>query len=601
MKGWLVVLATALLLAGCSNTAPQEIEDSATLPTVQSPEQSVSALYDPENPIEKLTDGAVKAYAPKNGKTASVAAMGKHLVLFTEDTMTLLRGERMTEIAKAEIPGLPLPNSGMLQIKADGVAYYDAKGKQIVFLSQFFREVGTFSLPAEIIGDVYLTPDWRYVYYCSEAGVHALDMDTGVSRLLKAQSGDWQGISGGFQNGAVLRCVLRQENGTDRTMLLSTQTGLVLEEGEYATGLQGSGERYYLHLNGTHIFGVGEEQPREFLPAGTGKVYPFADSCSAVQYTKLKNGCRLDCYDVASGKRTASVELPGITKISGVYSANGAVLFTSGDTLYRWEPEKSSVEDQRIYVVPRYYYEKPDTAGLAAIGQQLQELESRFGVEILYWNEVEELAPWDYIFTVEFLTEPYSANISKLERALSKFPEGFFQNAAQWTNSGKLKILLVRGIYAGVETEKYTSASGIQFTANGDAYIALSVGEELERWFYHEMGHLIDSRVLSTVNTYSQWNSLNPWDFKYDNDYEKNQERTESKYLEGEKRHFVDLYSMSFAVEDRSRIFEYACLPGNEEVFASKYMQKKLKTVCEGIRKAFGLKEETYIWEQYLK
>ena len=601
MKRWLVVLATALLLAGCSNTATQEIEDSATLPTVQSPEQSVSALYDPENPIEKLTDGAVKAYMPKDGKTVAVAAMGKHLVLFTEDTMTLLRGERMTEIAKAEIPGLPLPNSGMLQIKADGVAYYDAKGKQIVFLSQFFREVGTFSLPAEIIGDVYLTPDWRYVYYCSEAGVHALDMDTGVSRLLKAQSGDWQGISGGFQNGAVLRCVLRQENGTDRTMLLSTQTGLVLEEGEYATGLQGSGERYYLHLNGTHIFGVGQEQPREFLPAGTGKVYPFADSCSAVQYTKLKNGCRLDCYDVASGKRTASVELPGITKISGVYSANGAVLFTSGDTLYRWEPEKSSVEDQRIYVVPRYYYEKPDTAGLAAIGQQLQELESRFGVEILYWNEVEELAPWDYIFTVEFLTEPYSANISKLERALSKFPEGFFQNAAQWTNSGKLKILLVRGIYAGVETEKYTSASGIQFTANGDAYIALSVGEELERWFYHEMGHLIDSRVLSTVNTYSQWNSLNPWDFKYDNDYEKNQERTESKYLEGEKRHFVDLYSMSFAVEDRSRIFEYACLPGNEEVFASKYMQKKLKTVCEGIRKAFGLKEETYIWEQYLK
>ena len=597
----LVVLATALLLAGCSNTATQEIEDSATLPTVQSPEQSVSALYDPENPIEKLTDGAVKAYAPKDGKTASVAAMGKHLVLFTEDTMTLLRGERMTEIAKAEIPGLPLPDSGMLQIKADGVAYYDAKGKQIVFLSQFFREVGTFSLPAEIIGDVYLTPDWRYVYYCSEAGVHALDLDTGVSRLLKAQSGDWQGISGGFQNGAVLRCVLRQENGTDRTMLLSTQTGLVLEEGEYATGLQGSGERYYLHLNGTHIFGVGEEQPREFLPAGTGKVYPFADSCSAVQYTKLKNGCRLDYYDIESGKRTASVELPGITKISGVYSANGAVLFTSGDTLYRWETALSSVEDQRIYVVPRYYYEKPDTAGLAAIGKQLESLEERFGVEILYWNEVEELAPWDYKFTAEFLTEPYSANIYKLERALSKFPEGFFQKAAQWTNSGKLKILLVRGIYAGVDTEKYTSAPGIQFTANGDAYIALSVGEELEQWLYHEVGHLIDSRVLSTANTYSQWNKLNPWDFKYDNDYEKNQERTESKYLEGEKRHFVDLYSMSFAVEDRSRIFEYACMPGNEEVFASKYMQKKLKTVCEGIRKAFDLTGDSYIWEQYLK
>jgi len=601
MKRWLVVLATALLLAGCSNTAPQEIEDSATLPTVQSPEQSVSALYDPENPIEKLTDGAVKAYMPKDGKTVAVAAMGKHLVLFTEDTMTLLRGERMTEIAKIQIEGLPLPNSGMLQIKADGVAYYDAKGKQIVFLSQFFREVGTFSLPAEIIGDVYLTPDWRYVYYCSEAGVHALDMDTGVSRLLKAQSGDWQGIVGGFLNGTVLRCVIRQENKTDRVMLLSAETGTVLQEGEHVQSIRGSGDCYYIALEDDHVFGVLEEQPKNLLPAGKGKLFPLPDVGGAVQYTKLDSGCRLDYYDIESGKRTASVELPGIVKLSRVFGVNGAVLFTSGDTLYRWETALSSVEDQRIYAVPRYYYKKPDTAGLAAIGKQLESLEERFGVEILYWKEVEELAPWDYKFTAEFLTEPYSANIYKLERALSKFPEGFFQKTAQWTNSGKLKILLVRGIYAGVDTEKYTSAPGIQFTANGDAYIALSVGEELEQWLYHEVGHLIDSRVLSTANTYSQWNKLNPWDFKYDNDYEKNQERTESKYLEGEKRHFVDLYSMSFAVEDRSRIFEYACMPGNEEVFASKYMQKKLKTVCEGIRKAFDLTGESYIWEQYLK
>ena len=112
---------------------------------------------------------------------------------------------------------------------------------------------------------------------------------------------------------------------------------------------------------------------------------------------------------------------------------------------------------------------------------------------------------------------------------------------------------------------------------------------------------MIDNRILSTTNAYSQWNSLNPWDFKYDNDYIKNQDRTDRKYLEGEKRHFVDFYSMSFALEDRSRIFEYACMPGNEEIFASKYMQKKLKCVCDGIREAFELTGESYIWEQYLK
>ena len=55
--------------------------------------------------------------------------------------------------------------------------------------------------------------------------------------------------------------------------------------------------------------------------------------------------------------------------------------------------------------------------------------------------------------------------------------------------------------------------------------------------------------------------------------------------------------------EDRARIMEYAMKPGNEEVFRSEYMQKKLKTLCTGIREAFGLKEssEQYLWEQYLE
>ena len=290
-----------------------------------------------------------------------------------------------------------------------------------------------------------------------------------------------------------------------------------------------------------------------------------------------------------------------MTGISDVYGVDGMVWFTAGDTLYRWDTDLSPAEDQRTYIVPHYYYEKPDEAGLAAIGRRLEELEECYGVEILYWNEVEALAPWDYSFTAEYRTEPYDAYLSKLEKALAKFPTGFFKKIAEWSNSGKLNIVLVQGIYGGVRPETYASASVFRFHANGDAYLALTVGEELDSWFYHELGHLIDNRILSTTNAYGNWNSLNPWDFKYDNDYVKNQDRTDTKYLEGDRRHFVDFYSMSFAVEDRSRIFEYACMPGNEEVFASQPMQRKLKNVCNGIRKAFDLEGEGYIWEQYLK
>lgn len=601
MKRWLALLAIALFLSGCSNATPQENIDNtpATLPPI--PGITAPALYDAQNPIEELTNGAVKAYSPENGECSYIAPLGKNILLFAGDNVTLYRGELLTEVATARIPALPAIDSGMVQIQKDGIAYYDAQGNRLIFLNQFFREVGAVSLPEEINGDVYLTPDWKMLYYCSDAGVHALDLDTGVSRLLKAQNAQWLGVNGGFLNAAVLRCTIAQEDGTQSTILLSAETGTVLAEGDYLQNMRGSGDCYYLQAQESHVFGILEEQPRNLQPAGKGKLYPFPDGRGAVQLTKLKTGCRLDFYDVEAGKRTASQELPGITKLDNVFWANGAVWFTSGETLYRWETELSAVEDQRTYIVPHYHYADPDELGLAAIGQQLEKLEERFGVELLYWDEAEGLAPWNYSFTAEYLTEPYAANLYILERAMAQFPEGFFPKIAQQTTSGKLKIVLVRGIYGGVETEKYASASGIQFYADGDAYIALTLGEDLENWLYHELGHLIDNRILSTVNTYSRWNALNPWDFKYDNDYIKNQDRTDRKYLEGEKRHFVDFYSMSFAVEDRSRIFEYACMPGNEEVFASKYMQKKLKCVCDGIRQAFDLEEEAYVWEQYLQ
>ena len=60
---------------------------------------------------------------------------------------------------------------------------------------------------------------------------------------------------------------------------------------------------------------------------------------------------------------------------------------------------------------------------------------------------------------------------------------------------------------------------------------------------------------------------------------------------------------MSFPKEDRARIMEYACMDGNESYFTSKTMQKKLRTLCHGIREAYGLADhpEALLWEQYLE
>ena len=58
---------------------------------------------------------------------------------------------------------------------------------------------------------------------------------------------------------------------------------------------------------------------------------------------------------------------------------------------------------------------------------------------------------------------------------------------------------------------------------------------------------------------------------------------------------------MSYPKEDRARIFEYAMLPGKESLFQTEVMQKKLQTVCTGLREAYDLEDSPCLWEQYLK
>ena len=112
----------------------------------------------------------------------------------------------------------------------------------------------------------------------------------------------------------------------------------------------------------------------------------------------------------------------------------------------------------------------------------------------------------------------------------------------------------------------------------------------------------METHILGNSIALDQWDKLNPVDFTYDFDYAANARRDGSEYLQPDTRSFVDTYSMSFPKEDRARILEYAMTPGNGELFLASPLQFKLKTLCQGIREAYGLKKspENYRWEQYL-
>ena len=215
------------------------------------------------------------------------------------------------------------------------------------------------------------------------------------------------------------------------------------------------------------------------------------------------------------------------------------------------------------------------------------------------WTEAAELAPSDHVFEPEFLTQAYDQFLPELEQALASLPQEFYEKTV-W--EGKLRIAVVRYMTGDTEQGSLETSTNLQYWIGKEPVIALAMGSDTMRNFRHAMAHLIDTQVLSKSSAFYEWNALNPEGFAYDNNYITNADRTDTTYIEGENRYFIDLFSMSYAKEDRARIFEYACMPGNEELFEAPVLQEKLRRICEGIREVFHLQgvEEKFPWEQYL-
>ena len=203
---------------------------------------------------------------------------------------------------------------------------------------------------------------------------------------------------------------------------------------------------------------------------------------------------------------------------------------------------------------------------------------------------------------LEYKVTVYQRYLAELEKALSNYPDGLLRKLGNSSGNGKITISLVRAAYGDNALGSLDSADGLHFYHNGNVYLALVMNDNFLGTLYHELFHTMDTYVLNHSIIYDNWDQLNPEGFEYDNDYIANQFREDYQYLE-EDRWFIDMYAMSYAKEDRARIMEFAMQQGNEEFFASEHMQKKLATLCLGIRTAFGLKSHSGVlaWEQYWK
>lgn len=621
MKRWLFLTAALLLLTGCAAKPEPETTAAATEPTqlVTQPVTEPTGYYDPDSALEASTEGAVRVYPLNRSDSYGLVTMGEDLLLLSGTevtTLTRLTGTTLYVSAAANLDCYIDAASPAFHASEKGVTYYDEHKNQLIFLDGNLKEGNRVSLPDGLTGHPALSADRKQLYYCTSNELRCIDLETGLDKLLKEMFFPVQSLVSLHCSDSILECGVVDEYGNAYGIFLSTQTGAMLWEtlGNDVT-LRTQGDSYFaIHYDGACrelLTGTSGEEPMVLSGAYKAAAEPVLELNAAVLIDASGEQTQLNYYDLETGTCAYLLQLPGSYYPQSIQSdaAENCVWFLryaedyTGDTLCRWELSKTATGEEASHLTPRRTYENPDTEALAACEDTAASIAKKHDVEILLWTSATEYQPESYSFTAEYQAPLIADCLEQLDAVLAQFPGGFLKKAAKGTADGRIKICLVREITGNVSQGQLEYSDGLQYwDANGNAYVAVVAGDAMAEDLYHELFHVIDSRVMSTCSAYDSWDRLNPDGFEYTYSYYLQPENAVS-LLDGEDRAFIDFYSMSFPREDRARIMEYACTPGNEAYFESDVMQAKLDRLCAGIREAFGLEKSTelFLWEQYLQ
>ena len=609
----LCLLLACLLMGGCS---AQPTPDDSPAPTVQTApaEEEPMSLYVPGHPLERSAPGALQVY-PLGQQVHGVLAMGNSLIALCgseNTTLTLLVGEELAVSATAELSFHLSEDDPSFRITPDTLSYFDPVRGETVVLNHQLKDVSRIAAPEGLTGSPILSDDRSTLYYCTATAIRAWNLETGIRRCVKELSYDAQELTGLHQEGTVLQCRV-VEDGQAKTLFLATDTGRLLREvpGDVTLVTQGSG--YYASVPEgpvrLQLFGQADAAPQLLTPGDIYASCYYLDNQRRVLTVSQRQSPTLDCYDLDSGLRVARLTIDGdytFVSLAAWEEDSVFLLLNDGEgsgILCRWDlcADAGCTGDTQRYVGPRYTPDAPDFAALARCKAEAARIGEKYGIQVLVWEDPLSVKPWDYEFQPEYLAPVLSRELSDLDQRLSWYPPEILAGIKE--HFSDLTICLVRSVQGSPESGSLEKATGVQFYQGSSTYITIAVGQYSERALYHELYHVMETRLITDSTALDRWDALNPDGFSYDLDYNANQNRNGSEYLRPDKRFFIDTYSMSFPKEDRARIMECAMCDGNENLFRSPTMQAKLRCLSRAIREAYGLKNatETFRWEQYLK
>ncbi len=598
MKRFLMILlAVAMLLAGCGRKNPPPSPDTEGSAANTHETQQ---LYIPESAVEQQTSSAVRVYALEKDNYFGVCSMGSHLLLLGQKGLTVLTGEQGEVTAKKET-GEIRPTTAM-DVAATGMAYYAPNSRQVVVLNPQLQTAAQLVLPKDIVGDPCISIAKNEVFYSTGSEIRAMNMTTGISRLLRKQTTSGQSLLGAYFDGSVLLCRITDAAGTVTTEYISAETGQTINQNQAVDTLLTYGDKYYAFWQDGIVrqaaFGTRGEVSQSML-----KLQPSADVQGGraalpalngmVDYAMTEAGLELTFYDLTTGIPTAQTVFSGVQSPIDFCTDGQYIWMLATDTenvchaLYRWDINLSAKTDGEVCTGPLYTAESPDTEGLAQCRTLADNYQTQYGVKLLLWQDAVAVNG-GYTLTAEHHPQVITATLEKLQPLLAQFPEKFLQKTVE---AGWIQIALVRDIEG--------DADWVQFWQDGDCWVIITVDTDVVDAVTQGMAYGVDSHVLGNSRDFDTWNELNPEGFAYMN----GQEVKPTEYLTGQKQAFTDTKAMGNPVEDRCRIFYHAMKADNAAMFQAPAMQAKLLRLCTGIREAYSLEKKTdiYVWEQYLE
>lgn len=591
MKRWIAIALAMLLLSGCG-TSPGVQEDDGNKPNQQQDDQpQLVSLYDPYSEAEKASDGALRAYLLGDAiYTGLMDFGGKLLVISQGGEMTLLQGE-LGEISATAATDLSESwGSTDLCTNGQSCAYYVSSRSEVVLLDERLQVAARIPLPEDMQGNPLIQLKRGEIFYCTEDQIRAINIQTGISRMVRSHSTMTQELLGSYFDDSLIACMVTDQQANQNILYLDTQTGQELDKKTAWYRMHTWGQSYYVHMpqseGGQVVFGNRDDVMMR-LDVPETQLFPALESWGVVGGLADETGLIISYYDLQTGNKTAQVKLAGHETLTDVVCDGSYVWLLADKTLYRWDVKASAVKDETVYTSQMYTEEAPDTEGLERCRARADELENRYGFTLDLYRDAQENGN-RFGAKTEFQTGPIGQALDGVENVLTKLPEGFLEI------TGDVRVSLVRSLADGQTSELYWK--------DGACHIVLA-GTDVEEALMLGIGNAVDTRVLGNSFDYDTWDELNPWWFDYTYDYEENLERNNPENcLEGSNRYFTDVTAMSFPTEDRARLFANALMADNAEMFEAGPIQKKLRAICIAIREAYDYQEDPQIftWEQYL-